>query len=382
MKVVAVFPEPTPYRAPLLDLVAARQEIDLLVAYAARTVASRTWDVPLGHPTVFLRGHSVPGARRILRHDYPVTPSVVTLLQRERPDCVVVSGWSMFASQAAIAWCRLRRVPYLLVVESHDRDPRAAWRRAVKGAIVPRVVKGAAGVLATGTLVRESMIRRGAVPERIGIFANTVDVEAFIERSDALRGRREELRRTLGLGQGDVAVLCVARLVEEKGLDTLLRACALAGAPIVPVLAGDGPERARLASLAGALGLRAIFAGDLPWERIVEAYVACDVFALLSRHEPWGVVVNEAAACGLPLVLSEHVGAAYDLLVDGDNGRLISADDAQHAAAALREYGADAALRGRAGASSCALVAGWGYAPSVAAFVAAVRAAVKAPAID
>ena len=47
-----------------------------------------------------------------------------------------------------------------------------------------------------------------------------------------------------------------------------------------------------------------------PWEQVVEAYVAADVFALLSAHEPWGVVVNEAAACGLPLVLSDRVGAA------------------------------------------------------------------------
>ena len=43
---------------------------------------------------------------------------------------------------------------------------------------------------------------------------------------------------------------------------------------------------------------------------VLVAYVAADVFALLSSYEPWGVVVNEAAACGLPLVLSERVGAA------------------------------------------------------------------------
>ena len=52
-------------------------------------------------------------------------------------------------------------------------------------------------------------------------------------------------------------------------------------------------------------------------------YVDADVFALLSRHEPWGVAVNEAAASGLPLLLSDRVGAAADLLRDGENGFLV-----------------------------------------------------------
>ena len=45
VRVAAVFPEPTPYRAPLLDRVAAHEEIDLTVVYAADTVAGRTWRV-------------------------------------------------------------------------------------------------------------------------------------------------------------------------------------------------------------------------------------------------------------------------------------------------------------------------------------------------
>ena len=129
IRVAAVFPEPTPYRAPLLDRVAALEEVDLTVIYAAETVAGRTWRVEPRHRAVFLRGVGVPGAERVLHHDYPLTPGIVGALERARPDVVVVSGWSTFAAQAALAWCRLRRVPYVLVVESHDEGPRAGWRR-------------------------------------------------------------------------------------------------------------------------------------------------------------------------------------------------------------------------------------------------------------
>src|SRR5215204_2979643 len=176
LRVTVVSPEPTPYRARLFDAVAARPDIDLTVIYAAETVAGRTWTVEPRHRAVFLRGVGVPGAKLVLRHDYPITPGVLRALSSARPDCVVVSGWSTFASQAALAWCRARRVPYLLIVESHDQDQRSTWRRAVKGAVVPPIVRRAAGVLVTGTLARRSMLARGARPEAIRVFANTIDV--------------------------------------------------------------------------------------------------------------------------------------------------------------------------------------------------------------
>ncbi len=285
-----------------------------------------------------------------------------------------MSGWSTFASQAAIAWCRLRRVPYVLLVESNDRDERPGWRRAVKGAVVPAVVRGAAHVLVVGTLARESMLARGADPARIDVFADTIDVAAFGERADALAPRRDELRREAGLGPDDVAVLSVARLSPEKGLDTLVRAVAAAGDPrLVLVLAGGGPERKRLQALARDTGVRLVLLPHTPWERISEVYAVADVFALLSTHEPWGVVVNEAAASGLPLVLSDRVGAAHDLLEDGRNGVLVPAGDAAAAGDALRALAADPDRRRAMGDASRQLVRGWGYEPSIETLLGIVR---------
>jgi glycosyltransferase involved in cell wall biosynthesis len=378
IRVAAVFPEPTPYRAPLLDRVAALPEIDLTVVYAATTVAGRTWRVEPRHRAVFLRGTRLPGARKILHHDYPITPGIGRALGRAQPDVAVVSGWSTFAAQSAIAWCRAHDIPYLLVVESHDEGPRAGWRRRVKGAVVPRVVRGAAGALVTGTLARQSMVARGAAPERVRIFANTIDVEEFGDRSARLAENRPGLREALGATPDDVVVLSVARLAPEKGLDVLVHAVAEARDPrLLLVLAGDGPERERLGDLADVLGVRVVFAGNREWEQIVELYVAADVFALLSEREPWAVVVNEAAACGLPLVLSDRVGAAHDLLNDGENGFLVEAGDVDGAVVALRRLAGDPELRAAQGARSRALAQDWGYGPSVAGFLAAVREAVS-----
>ena len=371
MKVAFVSPEPTPYRAPLLDRVAAHPDVELTTVYAARTVAGRAWSVELHHPAVFLGGVTIPGARRIVRHDYPLTPGVFGALGDAHPDVVVVSGWSTFAAQGALAWCRARRVPYVLLVESHDAGPKAGWRRRVKETAVPPIVRGAGGVLVVGSLARASVVALGADPSRIRVFANTIDVAAYGARADALLERRPALRAELGLAEHEVAVVSVARLVLEKGLDTLLRAAA--SADVRAVVVGSGPARSQLETL----GTEAIFTGELSGERVAEAYAAADVFALLSTHEPWGVAVNEAAASGLPLVLSDRVGAAADLLRDGENGVLVPSGDTTAAADAFRRL-RDPELRRAYGARSRELVAGWGYEPSVDALVEACREAIAA----
>jgi glycosyltransferase involved in cell wall biosynthesis len=373
-RVTVVTPEPTPYRSPLFDRVAERPELDLSVIYQATTVADRRWTVEPRHRNVVLRGIPIPFAARLLRHDYPVTPGIYGALRDASAEVVVVTGWSTFASQAAILWSRLRRIPYLLLVSSHDAAPRSGWRRAVKGAVVPWVVRGSDGALVLGTLSRDSLIERGASPERIRIFANTIDVPGWMARSAELAERREELRAAIGAGEDEVVVLSVARLAPEKELDVLIRAVAQTGDPRLAVaIAGHGSEGAALERLAAELGVRLRLVGDVPWERMIELYAASDVFALLSSSEPWGVVVNEAAACGLPLVLSDQVGAAYDLLNDGENGTLVPVGDVMAAAAAFRRLAEDPELRKAQGARSREIMTDWGYEPSVESFVAAIR---------
>ena len=370
-----MIPEPTPFRTVMFDRIATRAELELTVLYSSASVQKRSWTIEPKHDAVFLEGRRVPGLYRALRHEYPLSLGVFRALREARPEVVVVSGWSTFASQAAAAWCRRRGVPYLLLVESNERDARPGWRRAVKGAVVPRIVSGAAEVLVVGRLAREAMVGRGVDPARISLFADTIDAEGFGAAADRLASRRGELRAQAGLAPDDVAVLSVARLAPEKGLDTLLRAATAGDERLVVLLAGSGPERDGLEALAADLGVRVVFLPDLPWERIVERYAVADVFALLSRHEPWGVVVNEAAACGLPLVLSDRVGAAFDLLEDGRNGMLVPAGDHVAAGDALRRLAADPELRRSAGAASRDVMRGFGYEPSIENLVRAARRA-------
>ncbi len=209
VRVTAVFPEPTPYRAPLLDRVAALPEIDLTVVYAAETAspdAPGTSSRHIGPSSCEGSASRAPSAS--LHHDYPLTPGVVGALTDARPDVVVVSGWSTFAAQAAIAWCRLKDVPYVLVVESHDEGPAVRLAATVKGTVVPPVVAHASGVLVTGTLARDSMISREVRrPNACGSSRTPSTSRSSAHSADRLSGRRPELRRALGAAPDDVIVL-------------------------------------------------------------------------------------------------------------------------------------------------------------------------------
>jgi glycosyltransferase involved in cell wall biosynthesis len=371
-RVAIVTTEPTASRVPQLDRLARRDGLELMVFYAAESVQERSWTLTLDHPHEILRGPTVP-LTRLLQHDYPVTPSLWRKLDAGRFDCVVVWGWSTFAAQLAIVWARRRHVPYVLFAESHLQEPRRAWVRAVKQLAVPRVVRPAAAWLAAGTVAREHLVHYGADPARTWTFANTVDVEALAGQVDELRERRNELRAGFELDDQPV-VLHAGRLLPVKGVDVLVDAVGqVDGVQLLVV--GDGRERAALVERAARLGVRARFAGFLPAERLAEAYAAADIFALLSRRESWGVVVTEATAAGLPLVLSDTVGAARDLLRNGENGELVPAGDAEATAAAIARLVASAELRARYGAASRALVAGRGYGPSEEAFAAAMAEA-------
>ena len=258
-------------------------------------------------------------------------------------------------------------MPYVLVVESHDEGPAVEPATEGRTTVVPPVVQNASAVLVTGTLARDSMIARGAAAARVHVFANTIDVEAFGLQVDELTERPDRCGR-LGAEVDDVVALSVARLVREKDSRFSFARWTMSNDPrLLLVLAGDGPDRTRLERLVAELGVRAVFAGDTEWEKLVELYVAADVFAPL-RARAWAVVVNEAAACGLPLVLSDRVGAARRASRRRRERLLVPAGDVDAAARALRASPPDPAMRRAQGVRSRELVRDWGYGPASKSF--------------
>jgi glycosyltransferase involved in cell wall biosynthesis len=317
---------------------------------------------------------------RLLHHDYPLTPQIWPLLEREQFDVLVIGGWSLLATQLAIVWARRRKVPYLVISENHFREKRPLWIKAVKSIVLRHVIPQAAGQLVTGTLAREHALHYGARADRITIFPNAIDVDEYGRAADRLRAHAPAIRQSLGIAEDAVVFAQVARVIPQKApdeaLEAVARARALTPRPLHLLLVGDGTMRPALERRAAELALAVTFPGFRQGEELLECYAAADVFILLSRREPWGVVVNEAAAFGLPLLLTDAVGASADLLRAGENGELVHSGDVDGQARAIARL-TDDELRARYGPRSRELVEPWGYGPSIKSFVSAVETAVR-----
>jgi glycosyltransferase involved in cell wall biosynthesis len=167
--------------------------------------------------------------------------------------------------------------------------------------------------------------------------------------TDELRARAPEraaARRALGLPPDAFVVAAVGRLVPVKGFDLLVQAlpALLEALPDALVLvAGDGPERERLAVRAERLGVRDHVRLLGSHTDVVEVLAAADVLAAPSRNEGMGRALVESMALGVPVVASAVGG--IPAVVDDDVGRLIASDDSGALAAALIEVGTDRRLR-------------------------------------
>ena len=131
---------------------------------------------------------------------------------------------------------------------------------------------------------------------------------------------------------GAARIGSLGRLVEKKGMDDLLRACAILadrGVGFELEIAGYGPLENELKRLATKLGIeeRVSFLGALRHDRVSEWLRSLDVFALAARRDRNGdtdgipVVLMEAMAEGIPTV-STRIGGIPELIEDGVSGLL------------------------------------------------------------
>ncbi|MFC1673436.1 glycosyltransferase [Pseudomonadota bacterium] len=140
-------------------------------------------------------------------------------------------------------------------------------------------------------------------------------------------------RSALNVPERARLILTLGRLHENKAFDTLIRA--LVDVPETYLaIAGEGPERERLETLATELGVRPRIR-MLGWRDDVPALMAsCDAFVCPSRHEPLGNVVIEGWAQSRPVIAAASQGPVA-LINDGKDGVLTPVDDAPAMAQAI-----------------------------------------------
>lgn len=180
--------------------------------------------------------------------------------------------------------------------------------------------------------IRE-LLRLGVARGRMVLVPSGVNVERF--RPDGPAVPRGTTRPR---------ILTVARLVERKGIEDLVRALVSVPEAELVVVGGppagelrDHPYARRLRRLAETCRVadRVLLAGGVGAHEMPAWYRSADVVAATPWYEPFGLTALEAMACGIPVVATAAGGLA-DTVVDGITGDLVPPRDPRALARALR----------------------------------------------
>ncbi len=253
---------------------------------------------------------------------------------RKNPPTLVHAAWS--GAPATAAWLLWRAGGHRYSAAAHAYDiyeHGGDWWLREK-------LEHAAFVHTSTEMARRALIARGLAAEKIHCIRRGLD--------------RLPAMKTLRDARAPLNLICVARLVEKKGLDHQLRiyaALRAAGVPFAARIVGDGPLRPELERLAGRLGIAAevTFAGHLPqhevWNHLEWADVLLHTGVVAPSGDRDGLpnVIPEAMSVGV-LVVTSPAAATTEAVTDGVSGFVAAVDAPEAWVAALRRLASDDAL--------------------------------------
>lgn len=225
---------------------------------------------------------------------------------------VIVQTWMARAAQKTPNWQQLKTPQKYLVVS------RLGGYYKIKN------FKSADYYTTITPDIKRHLVEGGVDENRIQFipnFAETDDVGVFVSKT------------SLDTPQDAPVALCLGRLHTSKAYDVLLNA--MVDAPALYVwIAGEGPARAELETLAQTLGVapRVRFLG---WRTDRGALLAaCDICIFASRYEPFGTVFVQSWAAKRPVIVSDADGPKQ-FCRDGEDSLIIPKNDAKSLAKAI-----------------------------------------------
>ncbi|WP_375392864.1 glycosyltransferase family 4 protein [uncultured Sphingomonas sp.] len=338
------------------------QALNLLVGHllaqgAAVRVYAPTTDTPAFAPTgdlVSVPSIAIPGERGEYRLARGLPRATRRDLAHFAPKVLHLSAPD-FLGFSAVRWARRRNIPCVASLhtrfETYLRYYHVGVLAPVFVGIQRRFYNRVDRVMPPGESMA-AVVRGWGVTTPTSIWSRGIDHDRF-------RPDRRDLgwRRDLGIGDDEIAIGFLGRLVKEKGLEVFAEVLAeltRRGVPHRVLVVGEGPARAWFEAQAAG----AVFAGFQSGDDLGRAVASMDLFFNPSVTETFGNVTLEAMAAGVPVVAARATGAV-DLVVPGETGFLVPPRDVAAYADALQRIITDPALRAQMGEAGHRKAAGY-----------------------
>jgi glycosyltransferase involved in cell wall biosynthesis len=289
-----------------------------------------------------IESHLIPCSGQI---DRTAIVSIRELAARTGADVVHAHGYK--ADLYVYFALRALGIPFVSTCHNWiDNDRKANFYGVMDRFILRRYAR----IVVVSEDVRQRLLKAGVGAGKIRIIRNGIDLRPFDHASAFVKDE-------LGWSAYPLVGL-VGRLSIEKGIDIFLLAAArvLAQLPDAKfVVAGDGPDRAKLDALIDKLGIRGSVhmlgrRDDMP-----SVYASLDVMVSASRQEGLPIAILEGMASRLPLIATA-VGEVPAVILDGRTGVLVPTEAPELLAEAIIELLRNPAKRERLGSAARKLV--------------------------
>jgi len=329
----------------------ANQALNRLVGYLLRQgVHVRVYSPTVKNPAFEATGDlvDIPAIPIPSREEYRLPIAIPARVRRDlaefRPNIVHVSSPDIVGHRA-VTWARRNKIAAVASVHTRFETYLAyyhlQWLEPEVRAILRRFYHRCEVVMApaesTAAILRAQRMNRD-----IAIWSRGIEHSQFNPEQ-----RDMEWRRSLGIGDDELVIAYLGRVVMEKGLDVFadaVHAFATHGLKHRVLVIGDGPARPWFEEQLP----QAIFLGQQTGSDLSRALASSDVLLNPSITEAFGNVTLEAMACALPVVAAEASGTT-SIVRHGITGTIVDPEDVDEFAAVLEAYATDPELRRRHG---------------------------------
>lgn len=296
-----------PYRVDFFNYLSKNYYYDINVIYSAQNEDNRKWKInEIEHNYTILKSKTIKINKG---YDYKyihLPKNIINTLNNINPDIIIGSEYNPTVILAFL-WAKFRNKKY---ISWSDGTLNSERNINILQKIFRRIIcKNANTLIASSTKTKEAQEFYGA-KKNIFISYLTVDVDKYKLKNKIIKNKK---------------IICVASLIERKGIDLLFDALIHINSEYELILVGDGNKKESLRELAIKKGIsdKVKFMGFKNNEEIKKLYKESDLFILPTREDCFGLVIIEAMCAGLPVIVSKFADGAYDLIADGINGFII-----------------------------------------------------------
>jgi len=364
------------YAVPLYKKINAHPEVDLTIIFCSdKGLAAHNdpgfgveyaWDsIDLsGLKYRFLRNYSLfPSVSRFFGL---FNPGIIKSLKEERYDAIVIPGYFTASYWLAFYISKVTKTPFILSGEPPS-PYKSQFKKIVvnpfKKIVLRWLVDNASAILYIGKKSQEYYLSyRKNIKNKMFFCPYSVDNDYYFSKAREYRESKMQLKEMLGIPKDLPVILFLSKLTRWKQPMLLLKAYRKLKTPASLVYVGSGYRYKELIRYAKNNNLKnAFFFGFQNYSQIPKFYAISDILAFPSLGESWGLVVNEAMCFGLPIVTTNKVMSTFDLVVDGENGYILTTENTEDFKGILDNLLDNPVRRQKMGEKSRQLIKNWNY---------------------